>query len=149
MTRRTGLRKRLAVATGLTALVAAGTVAFGAAPASAGENCASGYHCVFYLGIDDSARHSYFNTDSDFRNDTFNQLTGRAGGGQTVHNNVVSVSNSSSGGYESHYYTGVGTDWEGFIFCVNPGRTVDYLKDAHQDRASSLRVRGTTSVDCY
>ncbi|MFJ1968988.1 hypothetical protein ACIO93_09975 [Streptomyces sp. NPDC087903] len=142
-------RTRLALVSGLAATAATAGLLLGAAPASAGDNCGSGNHCVFYLGINDSARHSYFDTDTDFRNDTFNQLTGRNGGGQTVHNNVDSASNSSTGGYESHYYTGVGSDWEGFIFCVNPGSQVDYLPSSLQNRASSLRLRGTTSIDCY
>ncbi|MFV0131735.1 hypothetical protein ACLGIH_00310 [Streptomyces sp. HMX87] len=133
----------------LAAMAASAGLLLGATPASAGPNCASGYHCVYYLGINNSARHSYFNSDTDFRNDTFNQLTGRAGGGATVHNNVVSASNSSTGGYESHYYTGVGSDWGGFLFCVNPGSHVDYLPSSLQDRASSLRLRGTTSVNCF
>ncbi|MEW2000247.1 hypothetical protein ACFWFH_28790 [Streptomyces coelicoflavus] len=142
-------RKRVTAVAGLAAMAASAGLLLGASPASAGDNCASGYHCVFYLGIGNSARHSYYNTDSDFRNDTFNQLTSRSGGGQTVHNNVVSASNSSAGGYESHYYTGVGTDWGGFIFCVNPGSQVDYLPGSLQNRASSLRLRGTTSINCY
>ncbi|MGC5563208.1 hypothetical protein ACPYPG_10215 [Streptomyces sp. FR-108] len=143
------LRKRSTAVAGLAVMAASAGLLLGASPASAGPNCASGYHCVFYLGINDSARHSYFDTDTDFRNDTFNQLTGRNGGNQTVHNNVDSASNSSTGGYESHYYTGIGSDWEGFLFCVNPGSSVDYLPSSLQNRASSLRLRGTTSVSCY
>ncbi|MDN0199921.1 hypothetical protein [Streptomyces sp. S.PNR 29] len=142
-------RTRLAAVSGLAAMAASAGLLLGAAPASAGPNCASGYHCVYYLGINDSARHSYFDSDTDFRNDTFNQLTSRTGGGQTVHNNVASASNSSTGGYESHYYTGVGSDWEGFLFCVNPGSHVDYLPGSLQNRASSLRLRGTTSINCF
>jgi hypothetical protein len=137
--------------TAVSALAAAAACAgmlLGASPASAGDNCASGYHCVFYWGVYDSARHSYFNSDTDFSNDTFNQLTSRSGGGQVVHNNVVSASNSSSGGYESHYYTGVGSDWGGFLFCLNPGRTYNMLPTDLRDRASSLQVRGTTNIDC-
>ncbi|MGW2181859.1 hypothetical protein ACWCXX_27940 [Streptomyces sp. NPDC001732] len=142
-------RKRLAAVSALAAVVASAGMLLGASPASAGPNCSSGYHCVFYLGIHDSARHSYFNSDTDFGNDTFNQLTSRAGGGRTVHNNVVSASNSSSSGYESHYYTGVGSDWGGFLFCVNPGSSVDYLPSNLQNRASSLQVRSTTDIKCY
>ncbi|MGW5768666.1 hypothetical protein ACWEVY_05905 [Streptomyces longwoodensis] len=142
-------RKKLAIVSALTAVAASAGMLFGASPASAGPNCASGYHCVFYLGINDSARHSYFDSDTDFGNDTFNQLTSRAGGGQVVHNNVDSASNSSSGNYESHYYTGVGSDWGGFLFCVNPGSSIDYLPSSLQNRASSLQVRGRTSIHCY
>ena len=143
------LRMRSTAVAGLTAMAASAGLLLGASPASAGPNCADGYHCVFYLGINNSARHSYFDTDTDFRNDTFNQLTGRSGGGQVVHNNVVSASNSSDGGYESHYYTGIGSDWSGYIFCVNPGSSVDYLPSSQQNRASSLRLRGETSNVCY
>ncbi|MEU5951768.1 hypothetical protein [Streptomyces sp. NPDC047525] len=144
---RTG--KRWAAITGLATMAASAGLLLATPPASADTNCSSGYHCVFYQGLNDSARHSYFNSDTDFRNDTFNQLTGRVGGGQTVHNNVVSASNSSNSGYESHFYTGVGSDWGGFLFCVNPGSEVNYINPSLRDRASSLRVRSTTSVNCY
>ena len=44
----------------------------GASPSAAGPNCASGYHCVFYTDIS-SARQSFFNSDPDFSNDTFDE----------------------------------------------------------------------------
>jgi len=143
------IRKKLAAVSGLTAMAASAALLLGASPASAGPNCASGYHCVFYLGINNSARHSYFDTDSNFTNDTFNQLTDRSGGGFNVNDNTVSASNSSSGGYESHYYYDAGTSWSTFLFCVNPGSYVDYLPSSQQNRASALRLRGTTSISCY
>lgn len=154
------VRRRLGLLAGLTAMVAAGGAVV-AAPASAGPNCASGYHCVFYTTID-SARHSYFNSDSNFSGDTFNQVSGGAGYGAAVNNNVWSASNSSTGGYESHYYDGA--SYSGFLFCVNPG---DYiastasnggntsttngsgLTSSLRQRASSLQLRGTTSIDCW
>ncbi|OSP38251.1 MULTISPECIES: hypothetical protein [unclassified Streptomyces] len=142
-------RTKLAAVSGIAAMAASAGLLLGATPASAGPNCSAGYHCVYYLGVNDSARQSYYDSDTDFRNNTFNELTSRAGGNQPVHNNVVSASNSSTGGYESHYYTGVGSDWSGFIFCVNPGSYVNYLPADLQNRASSLRLRGTTSVNCF
>ncbi|MGW0606390.1 hypothetical protein [Streptomyces sp. NPDC002640] len=140
------LRKKLAF-TAATAAMAASAGMLTAAPASAGPNCASGYHCVFYLGINNSARHSYFDSDSNFSGDTFNQLTSRSGGGLSVNNNTVSASNSSSSGLESHYYNY--SNHSGFVFCVNPGSYVDYLPTAQQNLASSLLLRGTTSISCY
>ncbi|MFE5212578.1 hypothetical protein [Streptomyces sp. NPDC056600] len=140
------LRKKLAFGAA-TAALAASAGMLTAAPASAGPNCASGYHCIFYLGINNSARHSYYNSDSNFAGDTFNQLTTRAGAGLSANNNTVSASNSSSSGLESHYYNGTG--YSGFVFCVNPGSYVDYLPTAHQNQASSLQLRGTTTISCY
>ncbi|MFJ4467083.1 hypothetical protein ACIP2X_06095 [Streptomyces sp. NPDC089424] len=141
------IRRRLGFTAALAAMAASAGLLATAAPASAGPNCASGYHCVFYLGINDSARHSYFNSDSNFAGDTFNQLTTRSGGGQGVNDNTVSASNSSTGGYESHYY--VNSGYSGFLFCVNPGSYVDYLPGSQQNTASSLQLRGTTSISCY
>ena len=143
------LRKKLAAVSGLTAMAASAALLLGAPPASAGPNCASGYHCVFYLGINNSARHSYFNSDSNFTNDTFNQLTSLSGGGLNVNDQTVSASNSSTGGYESHYYYDAGTSYSTFLFCVNPGSSVDYLPSSQQNRASALQLRGTTSISCY
>ncbi|XKK60601.1 hypothetical protein HFP71_33240 [Streptomyces sp. ARC32] len=137
--------KRGVVVTALAAVAAsAGAVVITAAPASAGANCASGYHCIFEFDVNDGSKYSFFNTDSDFRNNYYPS-------GYSVHNNSWAASNSSTGGYESHYYTGVGTDWGGFLFCVNPGSTVyeSELPDSLEDRASSLRLRGTTQVRCY
>ncbi|MEU1179532.1 hypothetical protein ABZ464_18105 [Streptomyces sp. NPDC005820] len=152
-----GLRRKAAVVAGLAAMVAAGGVV-AASPASAGPNCDSGNHCVFFTDIN-SSKHQYFNTDPDFGNDTF-------GNGVTVSNQVWSASNSTTGGYESHYYNYTGTDWDanGFLFCVNPGHYANShfgdggtdsrangapLPDYLRNKASSLRLRGTTSIDCY
>ncbi|MBQ0865865.1 hypothetical protein ACH4RA_26700 [Streptomyces smyrnaeus] len=124
-------------------MTASAGLLFGAGTAAAGDYCAPGYHCVFEYDLG-SSRYSFFNTDPDFRNNYFSD-------GTSVHNNVWAASNSSTGGYESHYYTGVGTDWGGFLFCVNPGDEVSHAQLSARDlddRASSLRLRGTTSVRC-
>ncbi|MFR0359472.1 hypothetical protein [Streptomyces sediminimaris] len=138
-------RKRLAAVVGLAVTMAAGGAVL-ASPASAGPNCASGYHCVFYLGFD-SAKHSYFNSDTNFSGDTFNQGSGLSGYGQSVNDNVVSASNSSNSNYESHYY--VNSNYGTFLFCVNPGSSVEYLPSSKQNLASSLRLRGRTTISCY
>jgi len=120
-----------------------------AAPASAGTACSAGYHCIFYLGFD-SAKHSFFDNDSNFAGNTFNQTGsngGSAGLGYSADDNTVSASNSSTGGYESHYYANSG--YTNFIFCVNPGSEVDYIPTSLQNRASSLKLWGTTPVNCY
>jgi hypothetical protein len=142
--------KKVALATGLAGAVAAGALAQ-AAPAQAGTNCASGYHCVFYIGFT-SAKHSYFNSDTDFRNDYF------SGTSIAVNDSVFSASNSSNSGYESHYYYNI-NDGGGLVFCVNPGHSVAYtsLTDdgvdgngfGQRDEASSLRLRPTTSISCF
>lgn len=142
------IRRRLAALTGLVTVTASAGLLLGSSPASADTNCARGFHCVFYKGLADSARHSYFNNDTDFRNDRFDELTSKPGGGQIAHNNVVSASNSSRDGWESHYYTGIGSDWGGFLFCVNPGSEVNYINPSLRDRASSLRLR-KTDMSCY
>jgi hypothetical protein len=156
------LRGRLATVAGLTALVAVGG-GIAAAPAMAGPNCDRGNHCVFWMDIN-TARHSYFNTDRDFTDDTFNQANGdNRGLNARVDSNVWSASNSSTGGFESHYYDNVGGS--GFLFCVNPGHYVNtHLGDGNpppgtpngaplavslRDRASALVLRGTTPIDCY
>jgi len=129
---------------------------------SAGENvaCSSGNHCVFYAGFD-SAKHSFPNSDTNFSTNTFNQ-TGLNGGddglNEHIDNNIWSASNNSTGGYESHYYYGANYSG-GLVFCVNPGRSVDYtrLTDdgidgngvGQRDEASSLRLRPTTTITCF
>jgi hypothetical protein len=151
----------------LLAIAAAGTVS--AAPASpsgtpdksddksfemapAGPYCDPGYHCVF-ISVLGSAQHPYFNSDNDFTNDTFNNNVS-----SVVNDNVWSASNSSTGGYESHYYYGTGYTG-GLVFCVNPGSSVQYtqLTDdgipgngvGQRDEVSSLRLRGTTTIRCF
>lgn len=145
-TGRTGIRGRVAAALGATALIATGGAIF-ATPAAASTNCASGYHCVMYSNLG-SAKHSYFNSDSNFVGDTFNQYNvNGAGLGQGVNDNSGSASNSSTGGYESHYYLHINHNT--FLFCVNPGSEVDGLPTADRNLASSLLLRGTTSINCY
>jgi hypothetical protein len=137
--------RRIGAITGvITGMVAAG-VAVMATPAAAGVNCAAGFHCVFFLEPD-SSKHSYFNSDGDFSNDRFSGGNG-SGANQIVNNNVDSASNSSTGGFESHYFdgfNGTGT----FLFCVNPGATVHLLPSNLQNRASSLVLTGTTTTHC-
>jgi hypothetical protein len=130
---------------GLGAAVAAGGSALVAPPAMAGVNCASGYHCVFYTDVN-SSKHSYFNSDTDFSNDFFSGGNG-VGSGQVVNNNTWAASNSSNSGYESHYYDGFSYTGS-FLFCVNPGATVHSLPSGLRDRASSMRLRGTTTIHC-
>jgi len=115
-----------------------------------GPYCANGFHCVFLAGLG-SARHSYFNSDTNFAGDTFDDGTG-------VNNYVWSASNSSTGGYESHYYYGANYSG-GLVFCVNPGGEVvpSELTDdgidgngvGRRDEASSLRLRPGTTISCF
>ncbi len=137
--------RRLAAALGLAASVAVGGAVL-ATPASAGTNCAGGYHCVFWTGYG-SAEHAYFNSDSNFTNDTFNKTTyGSAGSGQNVNDEVYSASNSSTGGYYSEYY--VNSNYGGGVsFCVKPGSQVEYLAAALS--ASSLKLTTSNPGGCY
>ncbi|MGH1554727.1 hypothetical protein ACRAWF_30785 [Streptomyces sp. L7] len=154
------MRRKFALVAGLTAMVAVGGAVV-AAPASAGPNCDSGYHCVFYSTIS-SARHQYFNSDPNFSGDIFGDAGNGDGHNQSVNNNVWSASNSSTGGYESHYYDGA--SYSGFLFCVNPGDYISStasngsntsttngsgLTSSLRDRASSMQLHGTTSIDCW
>lgn len=136
--------RRAGLVAGLVAALSAAGGALAATPASAGVNCSAGYHCLFYTDVNSSKR-SYFNTDGNFSNDVFSGGNG-VGSGQVVDNNSWAASNSSTGGYESHYYDGYNSS--GFLFCVNPGATVHSLPSNLRDRASSLLLRGTTSVPC-
>ncbi|MFJ3338708.1 peptidase inhibitor family I36 protein [Streptomyces sp. NPDC086766] len=141
-------RRRIAVGL-LSAAFVSSTVVL-AEPASAGEYCSSGYHCVFYADIGTS-KHSYFDSDSNFTNDYF-------GNGAVVNDNFESASNSSTGGYESHYYYDINYGG-GLVFCVNPGHTVhasqltnDWVAGNHsaqQNEGSSLRLRPTTTITCF
>ncbi|MEU2423179.1 hypothetical protein ABZ619_19520 [Streptomyces sp. NPDC007851] len=138
-------RRTLAAAAGLAAALAVGGVVT-ASPASAGTNCAGGYHCVFWSGFS-SARHSYFNGDSNFTNDTFNDTTyGSSGSGTTVNDNAYSASNSSTGGYYSRYYLDINSGG-GMLFCVKPGSQVEYLAAALS--ASSLSLTTSNPGGCY
>jgi hypothetical protein len=141
--------RALAAAAGLTAAAAAISVG-AAAPASAGPFCSAGFHCVFFTSLG-SSQHSYFNSDSNFTNDTF-------GNGATVNDNVWSASNSSTGGFESHYYYDINFGG-GLVFCVNPGSSVDAgslstdnIPGNHvgqRDEVSSLQLRPTTTIHCF
>ncbi|ELP65551.1 hypothetical protein ACKI1I_39485 [Streptomyces turgidiscabies] len=143
---KTGIRSRFAAALGVAALAATAGAVF-ATPAAASTNCASGYHCVMWSGLG-SAKHSYFNSDTNFAGDTFNEYNvNGAGQGSSVNDNTLSASNSSTGGYESHFYRNSG--YNGFLFCVNPGSEVDGLPSSQANLASSLQLRGTTSISCY
>lgn len=142
------IRRKLAITAGFTALAAASAVGL-AGPASAGTACESGYHCVFWGGFN-SAKHSYFNSDSNFTDDTFDQTGewgGYAGLGQNVNDNVESASNSSTSGYESHYYLDI--NYGNFLFCVNPGSEVQYLPSGQALEASSMELTGSTTTHCY
>ncbi|MFE4593558.1 hypothetical protein [Streptomyces laurentii] len=142
-------RRKLAAVAGATALLVGGGIAT-ASTASAGPSCPTGYHCLFEGGIG-TAVHNYYNSDPDFTNDTFSS-------GHGVNDNSWAASNSSSGGYESHYYYDVNYGG-GLVFCVNPGSSVDYnqLTDdgvdgnhyGQRDEASSLLMRPSTTVSCF
>ncbi|MFE6098794.1 hypothetical protein ACFVQ4_02385 [Streptomyces laurentii] len=147
---KSGLRRKLAAVAGATALLVGGGIAT-ASTASAGPNCASGYHCVFYNGLGTQG-HAFYNSDPDFTNDTFD------GTSMSINDNVWAASNSSSGGYESHYYYDVNYGG-GLVFCVNPGSAVnsDRLSDdgvdgnhnGQRDEASSLLMRPSTTISCF
>jgi hypothetical protein len=142
--------KRAAAVVGVAAAVA-GVSLVAATPASAGRNCPAGFHCVFWTTIGDNIRHDYFNTDGNFTNDTF-------GNGANVNDNSWAASNSSTGGFESHYYYDI-NNGGGLVFCVNPGHDVDAnqlstdnIPGNHvgqRDEASSLRLRPTTTIPCF
>ncbi|SED48563.1 hypothetical protein [Streptomyces sp. TLI_105] len=142
--RTTGLGKRIASVLGATALLMGGAVAT-AGPAAAGTDCAAGYHCVFWVGFG-TAKHSYFNSDADFTDDYFD------GGGSpvVVNDRVWAASNSSTSGYESHYYKDINYGG-GLLFCVNPGSQVDSSRlEAWQGgQASSLKLRPSTTIPCF
>ncbi|MDR7279081.1 hypothetical protein [Catenuloplanes atrovinosus] len=130
-----------------------------AVTAAAVGNCPRGYHCVYILDSFSSASHNYFNTDRDFSDDYFDRDNGNgAESDSVVDNNVRSAANSSSGGYESHFFYGsnpvVGVST--LVFCLNPNTQARGLwtdgtpgnGTGHGDEASSLLLRGRTSIDC-
>jgi hypothetical protein len=132
---------RAATAAGSVAAIVLGGVLLGS-PAAADVNCRSGYHCVMKDSLNDNQRFDYFNTDTNFTNDYFSN------GGGVVNDNVTAASNYTTGAYESHFYVDInhGT----LLFCVNPrSETGTYLPAAQNDRASSLLLRGTTSISCF
>ncbi|BAU83034.1 hypothetical protein SLA_2100 [Streptomyces laurentii] len=142
-------RRKFAAVAGATALLVGGGIAT-ASTASAGPVCPSGYHCLFEGNIGVSV-HNYYNSDPDFTNDVFTS-------GRGVNDNSWAASNSSSGGYESHYYYDVNYGG-GLVFCVNPGSVVypDQLSDdfvdgnhvGQRDEASSLLMRPSTTISCF
>ncbi|MFJ3904625.1 peptidase inhibitor family I36 protein [Streptomyces sp. NPDC090025] len=143
------LRRKFAAVAGATTLLVGAGIAT-ASTASAGPSCPTGYHCLFEGSIGSSV-HNFFNSDDNFTDDTFSS-------GHNVNDNSWSASNSSTGGYESHYYYDAGYQG-GLVFCVNPGSSVrhDQLSDdmvdgnhnGQRDEASSLQLRPTTSVSCF
>ncbi|MCZ0989335.1 peptidase inhibitor family I36 protein [Streptomyces diastatochromogenes] len=147
--------KRIAMAAGAAALLVGGTVVT-AGPASAGDYCSPGYHCVF-MGALGSEKHSYFNSDANFTDDRFNEICDGCTS-QIVNDNVWSASNSSTGGYESHYYYDINYGG-GLVFCVNPGSQVnsgqltddgvDGNHNGQRDEASSLLLRPSTTIHCF
>ncbi|MFF0472945.1 hypothetical protein [Streptomyces sp. NPDC004284] len=140
--------KKFATVAGTAALLVGGGIAT-ASTASAGPSCPAGYHCLFEGSIGSSV-HNFFNSDPNFTDDVFSS-------GHGVNDNSWSASNSSTGGYESHYYKDA--NYVNFDFCVNPGSSVshDQLSDdfidgngiGQRDEASSLLLRPTTSVSCF
>ncbi|MFE4591039.1 peptidase inhibitor family I36 protein [Streptomyces laurentii] len=141
--RNTGLGKRIASLAGATALLLAGGVAT-AGQAAAGASCPSGYHCVFQGSVGGIGHKSFFNSDADFTDDYWEDT------GESVNDQVMAASNSSNGGYESHYYKDINYGG-GLLFCVNPGSQVnwDQLDWTQRNKASSLRLRPTTTIPCF
>ncbi len=113
-------------------------------PSVAGANCSAGFHCLFFTTVA-SSKHQYFDSVDNFNGDTFSGGNG-VGAGAPVDNNSESASNSSTGNRESHYYDL--PNHSVFLFCVNPGATVNSLPDNLKNRASSLRLRPRTPVRC-
>ncbi|MFB7450828.1 hypothetical protein [Streptomyces sp. NPDC056194] len=145
----TGLRKKAAVVAATTALLVGGGVV-AATSASAGYMCGAGYHCAYWAQLGDSGSHDYYNSDANFTNDYFNDNPGTRGSGEVVNDNVRAASNSSTGGYESHYYRDINYGG-GLLFCVNPGSQVFYgnLASWQEAQASSLLLRPSTTVHCF
>lgn len=136
--------RRLATAVGLTALVATGGAVF-ATPASADYHCDLGYHCVFWSGYD-SARHRYFNSDTNFTNDTFNDtIYGTAGYGEIVNDNAYSASNYTSSSYYSKFYLHINYGGN-MLLCLAPGAEVLYRPALLS--ASSLQLSTTNPGGC-
>ncbi|WP_416962241.1 hypothetical protein [Streptomyces sp. Agncl-13] len=132
---------RVATAVGSVGAIVLGGILAGS-PASADVNCVAGYHCVMKDDLYDDQYHDYFNSDSNFTNDSFSN------GGGVVNDNVSAASNYSTGNYESHFYVDI--NYGTFLFCVNPGsETGTYLPASMNDRASSLLLRGRTTISCF
>lgn len=132
-------------------IAVAGMTLATATPASAGRNCPRAFHCVFWTSIADNVRHDYFDSDANFTDDTFTN-------GANVNDNTWAASNTSTGGFESHYYYDI-NNGGGLVFCVNPGHDVDSgqlstdgIPGNHvgqRDEISSLRLRPTTTIPCF
>lgn len=133
-------RSRIVAAVGSAGVLVLGGV-LAASPAAAGPNCPSGYVCVMKDNLNDNKRHDYLHSDNDFRNDYFSN------GGGVVNGNVSAASNSSTQGWESHFYEDIG--YQKFLFCVNPGSYVNILPPGVNDHASSMLLRGTTTISCF
>lgn len=130
-------RRSVAVGVSLVSTAALGLAGLATAPAVAASGCGAGHVCVYNAS---GSVHSYFSSDPDLANDLYAD-------GSVVKNNVASVTNSSSGGYESHFYRN--SNYNGFQFCVNPGSEVDNLPSGTGNRVGSLLLRTGTSVSCY
>jgi hypothetical protein len=144
------LRNRAAVALVATGGLAALATTF-SAPASAGTNCPSGHHCVFWTDFSSSS-HEYFDADPNFNNDRLNVDRGDAGYNTIVNDNFESASNSSNSNYESHYWVhSTGTSGNSRLFCVNPGENATRTEVSAiggWNKGSSLTLPGRTSVHC-
>jgi hypothetical protein len=131
------MHAKLAVVSGLAAVLAAGTL-IAAPPASASPSgCPLGLQCLYEYGFF-SSTYLFLTSDPNFSDNTY-------GDGNSVNNNSWAAANSSTGGYESHYYDGY--YYSGFLFCISPGGAA-YLPPSLQDRASSMRLRLTTGILC-
>ncbi|MFB7866580.1 MULTISPECIES: hypothetical protein [unclassified Streptomyces] len=144
-----GLRRKAAAVAATTALLVGGGIAT-ATQASAGYMCGAGYHCVYWGQLGDSGSHDYYNSDKNFTDDYFNDNPGTRGSGEVVNDQVRAASNSSTGGYESHYYRDINYQG-GLLFCVNPGSQVFYgsLAGWQESAASSLLLRPSTTIHCF
>jgi hypothetical protein len=122
---------------------------------SAGINCPSGNHCVFFSDFN-SAHKNFFNGDSNFTDNCFDGPTDCV----PVNDNVWSASNSSSANRESHFYYNINPSTSSaLVFCLNPGSSVAYtsLSDdgvpgngvGQRDEISALIIRNRTSVHCF
>ncbi|HEX6343585.1 peptidase inhibitor family I36 protein [Umezawaea sp.] len=107
---------------GAVAAVVAATLVVPTSQAWAGPNCSTGYHCGWDIGFG-TGKISFFTSDPDFRDNTFNT-------GVVADNNIRTVSNSTSTDYASFWYADV--NYGGFLFCVNPNSSVQNLSDDGQ-----------------
>ena len=144
-------RRLAAVAAATVAVAGAGVLT--ASPASAGTNCESGYHCVFFTGLT-SAQQRFYTSDPDFTDDYFWYIN------LPVNDRVSSASNSSTGGYASYYWQNA--QWQGYgklLFCVKPGHqvTASQLTDdgipgngqGQRNEASALTLVSNYSSTCF